>query len=523
MPQTGYTPIQIYSSSTPTNAPAAGDLVNDTKGSELAINIADKNLFFKDSTNAVNTVPIRQSGTSSNGWLSATDWNTFNNKQPAGAYVTGVTGTAPVVSSGGTTPDISMAAATTSVNGYLTSTDWNTFNNKQATLVSGTNIKTVGGVSLLGSGDVGTLGIAYGGTNATATPTAGGISYGTGTAYAFTAAGTTNYLLQSAGTGAPTWSNSINGITIGASTAANGTFSILNATTPKVTLSNTPYYHVIKTGEYDVGGGNQRPAAIVEGAWFIDTSNTDIAPVAVGASDKWRAIFIGAWGNYFDGFGVNGPGNYCEVTSDANTIAIGGTTVTITRNSTTGFLQWVSPSFQSQFQGTIHISSSGGAPVNAFNVKGGIRAVGVYSAVVGGTNRDLFVDDTGLIGYVSSTRESKTNIADVNNTSWLDALEPVMFNRRKKEFILGGENGREVLGEKYSEEAYDELEYGLIAEQAEKVNPELCFYDIVDGVKVLRGVHYSKLIIPILRRAQEQQQEIDQLKLKIAALEKTAL
>lgn len=40
-------------------------------------------------------------------------------------------------------------------------------NAKQATLVSGTNIKTVGGVSLLGSGDVGTLGVAYGGTGAT--------------------------------------------------------------------------------------------------------------------------------------------------------------------------------------------------------------------------------------------------------------------------------------------------------------------------------------------------------------------
>ncbi len=47
-----------------------------------------------------------------------------------GGGVSSVTGTAPVVSSGGTTPAISMAAATTSVNGYLTSTDWNTFNNK---------------------------------------------------------------------------------------------------------------------------------------------------------------------------------------------------------------------------------------------------------------------------------------------------------------------------------------------------------------------------------------------------------
>lgn len=45
--------------------------------------------------------------------------------------VTSVTGTAPVVSSGGTTPAISMAAASGSTNGYLTSTDWTTFNNKQ--------------------------------------------------------------------------------------------------------------------------------------------------------------------------------------------------------------------------------------------------------------------------------------------------------------------------------------------------------------------------------------------------------
>lgn len=73
----------------------------------------------------------------------------------ANTGVTSVTGTAPVSSSGGATPVISMAAATTSVNGYLTSTDWTTFNNKQAALVSGTNIKTVASNSLLGSGDVG--------------------------------------------------------------------------------------------------------------------------------------------------------------------------------------------------------------------------------------------------------------------------------------------------------------------------------------------------------------------------------
>ena len=104
-----FTPILLYSSSTSTNVPLAANLTNSTNGAELAINIADKNLFFKDSGGTVNTVPIRQSSTSSNGWLSSTDWNTFNNK--GSGTVTSVTGTSPIVSSGGTTPAISLATA----------------------------------------------------------------------------------------------------------------------------------------------------------------------------------------------------------------------------------------------------------------------------------------------------------------------------------------------------------------------------------------------------------------------------
>jgi hypothetical protein len=71
---------------------------------------------------------------------------------PTTGTVTSVTGTAPVVSSGGTTPAISMAAANTTTNGYLTSTDWNTFNGKgsgSVTSVSGTG--TVNGISLSGT------------------------------------------------------------------------------------------------------------------------------------------------------------------------------------------------------------------------------------------------------------------------------------------------------------------------------------------------------------------------------------
>jgi hypothetical protein len=95
-------------------------------------------------TSVTGTSPVVSSGgntpaismpaatSSVNGYLTSADWTTFNGKQPAGTYVTSVSATSPVTSSGGTTPTIAMPAATTSVSGYLTSTDWNTFNGKAA-------------------------------------------------------------------------------------------------------------------------------------------------------------------------------------------------------------------------------------------------------------------------------------------------------------------------------------------------------------------------------------------------------
>jgi hypothetical protein len=61
----------------------------------------------------------------------------------------------------------------------------------------------------------GTLPIASGGTNSTATPTAGGVVYGSGTAQAYTAAGTSGQYLQSQGSGAPIWASVSGGLQIG--------------------------------------------------------------------------------------------------------------------------------------------------------------------------------------------------------------------------------------------------------------------------------------------------------------------
>jgi len=81
----------------------------------------------------------------STNWNTAYGWGDHSTQgYVTSSGVTSVTGTAPVVSSGGATPAISMAAATTSVNGYLTSTDWTTFNSKLSD-VSDDTTPTLGG------------------------------------------------------------------------------------------------------------------------------------------------------------------------------------------------------------------------------------------------------------------------------------------------------------------------------------------------------------------------------------------
>ena len=99
-------------------------------------------------------ISMAAANTTTNGYLTSTDWNTFNGKQAAGTYVNSVSATAPITSTGGVTPTIAIPVASGSANGYLSSTDWTTFNNKTSntgtvTSVSGTG--TVSGISLSGT------------------------------------------------------------------------------------------------------------------------------------------------------------------------------------------------------------------------------------------------------------------------------------------------------------------------------------------------------------------------------------
>jgi hypothetical protein len=210
MAQTGFTPIQIYSSSTTGNTPAAADLLNSSGGSELAINIFDGKLFYKDNANAVQVigwklVPVSAGGT---GQTSYTDGqllignstgNTLNKSTlTAGTGITitngpgaitingsggtvtnvaaltlGTTGTdlSSTVANSTTTPVITLNVPTASAvnRGALSAADWTTFNSKAPSVTFTSNYIPYGqGSTTLNQ----SAGLQFDGTNFTTTGSA---------------------------------------------------------------------------------------------------------------------------------------------------------------------------------------------------------------------------------------------------------------------------------------------------------------------------------------------------------------
>jgi hypothetical protein len=136
---------------------------------------------------------------------------------PSQGTVTAVTATAPVVSSGGTEPNISMPAANTTTNGYLTSTDWNTFNSK-APATSGTSILYGNGTGGFSNVTIGT-GVSFVGGTLSATGSGGSVT----TVSVVSANGFAGTVANPTTTPAITLTTSISGILYGNGTAVAAT------------------------------------------------------------------------------------------------------------------------------------------------------------------------------------------------------------------------------------------------------------------------------------------------------------
>jgi len=112
------------------------------------ISVTGSPITTSGTLNITNTAPDQTVAIASGTGISVTgtypNFTVTNTSPSSGGTVTSVTGTAPVVSSGGNTPAISMAQATTSVDGYLSSTDWTTFNSKGNGTVTSVAALTLG-------------------------------------------------------------------------------------------------------------------------------------------------------------------------------------------------------------------------------------------------------------------------------------------------------------------------------------------------------------------------------------------
>jgi hypothetical protein len=130
----------------------AGTVVNPTTTPAITLTTSISGILYGNGTAvaattvsaplsySAGTLNIPVATASANGYLSSTDWTTFNNKgsgtvTSVAALTLGTTGTdlSSTVANGTTTPVITLNVPTASATnrGALSSTDWSTFNSKQ--------------------------------------------------------------------------------------------------------------------------------------------------------------------------------------------------------------------------------------------------------------------------------------------------------------------------------------------------------------------------------------------------------
>ena len=334
---------------------------------------------------------------------------------PTQPGVTSVTGVPPVVSSGGATPAISMPAATSDDNGYLTSTDWNTFNNKG----------TVSSVSVVSAnGLAGTVATATTTPAVTLSTTVTGVLKGDGTAISAATSGT-DYAPATSGTsilygsGAGGFSN----VTIGtgvafaagtlSATGSGGTVTSVTGTAPVVSSGGTTPAISLATAY----GDTLNPYASKTANFVL------AAPNGSAGVPTFRAVVAAD----VPTLNQNTTGNAATVTTNANLtgpITSTGNATAVAAQTGTGsiFVMQASPSLTTPDLGT----PSAGTVTNLTGTAS-ININGTVGATTAATGAFTTLSATGVSTFADGTvaLPSITNLGDTNTGVYFPVADTV--------------------------------------------------------------------------------------------------
>ena len=298
-----------------------------------------------------NTVSVTQATTSTNGYLSSTDWNTFNNKQAAGNYITALTGDA--TASGPGSAILTLATVNSNVGTFASVT------------VNGKGLVTAAAAL---SGDATTSGSTL--TFATVNSNTG--SFGSSTSIpSFTVnakglitAASGNAVVAPAGTLSGTTLNSTvvsssltsvgtitsgtwNGTTIAIANGGTGQTSAAaayNALSPMTTTGDIEYEVSANTAARLPIGSTGQVLTVVSGApaWASPAASTGVTTILVAGQNftSTNTTYVVRWGLTANSETANRI-YACDTTTSSfdlfyaiGTISVGGSTVTTGSNAT---------------------------------------------------------------------------------------------------------------------------------------------------------------------------------------------
>lgn len=278
----------------------------------------------------------------------------------------------------------------------------------------------VGAVDLTTTDVTGTLPIALGGTNSTATPTNGGVGFGTGTAHAYTAAGISGQLLQSNGAAAPTWVNAPTagwGLTGNAGTTPATQYIGTSDLQPLVFRTNgTEAARILTSGNVGIGTTTPQSKLDVVGGLAVGATyaGTTAAPangaiiqgnVGIGTSTPASSLHLdkAGSGNYVrftEGgtlrglIGISGGGNDLVIGDLDNQMAI---------RSESDLLFSIIATERMRISSGGNVGIGTTSPVNRLDIEGGLAVGATYSGTSAASTNGAIIEGNVGIGNPSPT------------------------------------------------------------------------------------------------------------------------